>query len=105
MNFSDLLSECHRLADMLADEFDNPFNELWEAIDSHQWVIYTGSSWDVVNAAREAGGHLLDDADGEVIANQGPMHDIDRYMSSLAFWIMVDLTGDRLHEIEKRAIA
>ena len=105
MNFSDLLKECDKLAEMLASEFEDPFNELWEAIDAHQWVIYTGKSWDVVNAAREAGGHLVDDADGEVIANQGPMHDIDRYMSALAFWIMVDLTGDRLHEIEKRAIA
>lgn len=107
MNFSDVVKECQRLADMLADEIDGPgiHEALWETIDGHQWVIYTGKAWDVVNAARLAGGHWLDDAEGEVLAHDMAPETIDLYMVALAFWIMMQITRDCLRDIAEGVAA
>ena len=105
MNFADVVKECESIAQMILEDTHGPEidDAIWEAIDNHQWIIYTGKSWDVVNAARLAGGHWLDDADAEVINNQGPMFEIDGYITALAFFIMFQTTRDAVTDITRGA--
>lgn len=107
MNFAEVVKECQSLADMLADEIDGPGMDqaLWETIDGHEWVIYTGKAWDVVNAARLAGGHWVDDAEGEVIAHGFNPENLDRWMTLLAFELMYQITRDCLADIAEGVAA
>ena len=111
MNYAEFIEEVESAArEIVAEskEYGTEVDELaWQYADGHQWVIYTGMSWDLCDMMRRCHSDLFNQAESDFEDLGGMKHcdDVDRAMTLIAFHLMYNGIRDALAELEEEIAA
>ena len=103
MNHSEYTETMYSLIDSVYEEFKRDDTQelsdiVHEVADGHQWVIYYGKAWDLVDFVRFNDLHEYEEAQ-EMINDIGEgTTDLDTLMTQMAYWIMYNVVYGAVQE-------